>query len=99
LRLLGCGCADLLIGLVSVPPGLLGLFLGALGLTGADIEEQTISGRSEFLSVSLGLLLFGSNTSYLSPLPGHGGKVLYCPDVFLFIPGLLGVQESLLSFA
>jgi len=43
--------------------------------------------------------LFGNSTSYLSPLPGYGGKVLYFPDVFLFIPGLLGVQESLLSFA
>jgi hypothetical protein len=39
----------LFIGLVSFPLGALGLFLGALSLTGARLEEQTVPGRSEFL--------------------------------------------------
>ena len=63
------------------------------------VEEQTVPGPTEFLEFGLCLLLFGNGTGDLSPLPGHGGQVLYFRYVLLFIPGLLGAQEGLFSFA
>jgi hypothetical protein len=52
----------LLIGLVSFSLGAFGLLLSALSLTGARVEEQTVSGPTEFFDLGLCLLLFGSGT-------------------------------------
>jgi hypothetical protein len=86
------------MGLVSFPLGAFGFLLSTLGLTGACVKEQTVPSRTEFLELGLCLLLFGSDTRYLNPLPGHGSQVLYFPYVLIFIPGLLSVQEGLFSF-